>query len=117
MTSFFAHKSRKLGFTLVEVIVVAVIVAILAASAIPIYRQYVIDASNHSAQNAGGSIASFCGACLSSKGTLDINGDPITCSNGSQIRKTTDVTISIDQTTQSVTARGSRGDQDYTFRY
>lgn len=60
---------KKRGFTLAEVIVVAVIVAILAAVAIPIYQQYVINSGNNAAENAAGSFASFGGACRASGGT------------------------------------------------
>lgn len=109
--------AQKQGFTLVEVIVVAVIVAILAAVAIPIYQQYVVDSSNNSAQNTGGSIASFCGACEASKGTLSVAGDPITCSNNTQIRKPSEVTITVNTTAKTVVARGAKGDQDYTYNY
>jgi type IV pilus assembly protein PilA len=49
---------NKKGFTLVEVIVVAVIVAILAAVAIPLYLGYVKDSRASIASNTAGSIAS-----------------------------------------------------------
>lgn len=62
------NKAQK-GFTLVEVIVVAVIVAILAAVAIPIYQSYVTDSRANSAKNAGGAVASFLGACVAGNGT------------------------------------------------
>ncbi|MFH1762339.1 MAG: prepilin-type N-terminal cleavage/methylation domain-containing protein [bacterium] len=58
-------KSKK-GFTLVEVIVVAVIVAVLAAVAIPLYLNYVTNARLQVAENGAGSLASFCGACINS---------------------------------------------------
>lgn len=75
------------GFTLVEVIVVAVIVAVLAAVAIPLYLNYVNDSRLNSAENAAGSAASFCSACLNAGGTLTnstvvTGGGSITCSNG-----------------------------------
>ena len=50
------------GFTLVEVIVVAVIVLILAAVAIPLYNGYIRDSRQASLENAGGAIASALGA-------------------------------------------------------
>ncbi|MDR2577512.1 MAG: prepilin-type N-terminal cleavage/methylation domain-containing protein [Chitinispirillales bacterium] len=49
------------GFTLVEVIVVAAIVLILAAVAIPMYMGYVRDSRQAAASNAAGSIATFMG--------------------------------------------------------
>ncbi len=56
-------KSQR-GFTLVEVIVVAIIVAALAAVAIPLYNNYVTTSKNNMAANAGGAVASFIGACI-----------------------------------------------------
>jgi len=55
------HKNNK-GFTLVEVIVVAVIVLILAAVAIPLYNGYIDDSRRASAENVAGSMASAFGA-------------------------------------------------------
>lgn len=55
-------KSRK-GFTLVEVIVVAVIVAALAAVAIPLYQNYVTSARQNTVNNAAADLASFVGVC------------------------------------------------------
>jgi len=54
-------KNRK-GFTLVEVIVVAVIVAVLAAVAIPLYLGYVESSKANVANNLAGSAASFLAA-------------------------------------------------------
>lgn len=62
-------RSQK-GFTLVEVIVVAVIVAVLAAVAIPLYLNYVRDSRINQCENAAGSAASFCGACINASGTV-----------------------------------------------
>ena len=65
------HQMRKLklrnnqkGFTLVEVIVVAIIVAALAAVAIPLYNNYVTTSKNNMAANTAGAVASFIGACI-----------------------------------------------------
>jgi prepilin-type N-terminal cleavage/methylation domain-containing protein len=52
------------GFTLVEVIVVAVIVLILAAVAIPLYNGYIQDARVASVENAAGAVASAMGAAV-----------------------------------------------------
>jgi prepilin-type N-terminal cleavage/methylation domain-containing protein len=47
------------GFTLVEVIVVAVIVLILAAVAIPLYQGYMLDSRQATAENIGGTIVNL----------------------------------------------------------
>lgn len=57
-------KMNNKGFTLVEVIVVAVIVAVLAAVAIPLYNGYINDSRLNVAENIGGSVASACGATV-----------------------------------------------------
>jgi prepilin-type N-terminal cleavage/methylation domain-containing protein len=54
-------KNQK-GFTLVEVIVVAVIVAVLAAVAIPLYMGYIRDSRINVGNNVGGTLASAGGA-------------------------------------------------------
>ena len=56
------------GFTLVEVVVVAVIVSILAATAIPLYLNYITTSRNEVASNAAGGIATFCAACVNGGG-------------------------------------------------
>ncbi len=48
---------KKKGFTLIEVMVVAVIVAILAAVAIPAYRNYISRSANNVAKNVAGTVA------------------------------------------------------------
>jgi len=104
-------KNTRKGFTLVEVIVVAVIVAILAAVAIPIYQQYVTDSRANSTSNAGGSIASFMGACVASAGTAS----PIAATTGPNTitctRTAGNVTIAIPPeiqiTISSATASGT----------
>lgn len=53
---------KEQGFTLVEVIVVAVIVAVLAAVAIPLYMGYIKDSRINVANNTAGTVASACGA-------------------------------------------------------
>ncbi len=77
------------GFTLVEVIVVAVIVAILASVAIPLYLNYVTTSRNQVALNTAGSVATFCAACQNGGGTVGgitttaQNSFTITCTGGS----------------------------------
>lgn len=63
---------RQSGFTLVEVIVVAIIVAALAGVAIPMYTSYVTSSRTNAAANAAGSVASFAGACMNQSG--DVTG-------------------------------------------
>ena len=68
------------GFTLVEVIVVAVIVLILAAVAIPLYNGYIEDARKSSVENVAGSIAGAMGA-----GYQMLNTDPTITPSGASI--------------------------------
>jgi len=64
------------GFTLVEVIVVAVIVLILAAVAIPLYNGYVRDSREAVLENAAGATASAFGAAFSTGVQLsDVTGN------------------------------------------
>ncbi|MDR0305829.1 MAG: prepilin-type N-terminal cleavage/methylation domain-containing protein [Chitinispirillales bacterium] len=63
---------NKKGFTLVEVIVVAVIVLILAAVAIPLYNGYIRDSRIASLENAAGSIASGVGAAVQTNNAVEI---------------------------------------------
>jgi len=60
------------GFTLVEVIVVAVIVLILAAVAIPLYQGYVLDSKQATAENLAGSVAAAISSGIQT-GALPIN--------------------------------------------
>lgn len=68
------RKNQK-GFTLVEVIVVAVIVAVLAAVAIPLYIGYINDSNRQAAQNAAGSLLSFISAGCNSQSVF-VPADP-----------------------------------------
>ena len=62
-------KSRKqTGFTLIEVIVVAVIIAVLSAVAIPLYNGYLKDSRVRTAENVAGSAASFLGTAVAQQG-------------------------------------------------
>ncbi len=67
------------GFTLVEVIVVAVIVAILAGVSVPLYLGYINNSRENSAANAAGSAASFAAACVNTGKDIDLApGDTLT---------------------------------------
>jgi prepilin-type N-terminal cleavage/methylation domain-containing protein len=66
-------RNNNKGFTLVEVIVVAVIVLVLAAVAIPMYMNYVRDSRRAAAENAAGSIATFMGTALQLNTTISTN--------------------------------------------
>ena len=70
------RKQKQRGFTLVEVIVVAVIVAAMAAVAVPLYLAYIDNSRLNAATNAAGSVASFLGACRNSSGAPDILANP-----------------------------------------
>ena len=62
-------KSRKqMGFTLIEVIVVAVIIAVISAVAIPLYNGYLKDSRIRTAENVAGSAASFLGTAVAQFG-------------------------------------------------
>lgn len=81
-------KKYQKGFTLVEVIVVAVIVAAMAAVAVPLYIGYVDSSRQNAASNTAGSAASYCGACRNSGGTVNhtalvaTGGGALSCSVG-----------------------------------
>ena len=65
-------KNQK-GFTLVEVIVVAVIVAVLAAVAIPLYMGYIRDSRINVGNNVGGTLASASGATVQQQLPVPVN--------------------------------------------
>jgi len=66
-------KNNNKGFTLVEVIVVAVIVLVLAAVAIPLYNGYVKSSRESVVENAAGSIATFLGVAAQVNNTVTMN--------------------------------------------
>jgi prepilin-type N-terminal cleavage/methylation domain-containing protein len=120
------------GFTLVEVIVVAIIVAALAAVAIPLYNNYVATSRNNAAANAAGSVASFMGACMNQQGAVTpasiTTATPgpltLTCTYGTPAATTTiavpaGITITVSSLTSSpgtVTATSGGGaNQVYNY--
>ncbi len=70
-------KKNQRGFTLVEVIVVAIIVAALAAVAIPMYTSYVSTSRQNAAANAAGSVASYMGACINQAGSVSVTAGAV----------------------------------------
>ena len=78
----FPQSRKEKGFTLVEVIVVAVIVAVLAAVAIPLYMGYIRDSRINVANNVAGSVASACGATRQQDTTIAIFNGTLTGGNG-----------------------------------
>jgi len=64
-------KKMRKGFTLIEVLVVAVIVAILAAVAIPAYNGYISSSKEKVAKNTAGAIAASVAAYYSEHQTAD----------------------------------------------
>ena len=63
----------KKGFTLIEVMVVAVIVAVLAAVAIPAYNGYITDAKTSVAENTASTIAASAAAYMAQLGTTKLS--------------------------------------------
>jgi|GEM_PF-1932937 len=70
MTKLLKATKNNKGFTLVEVIVVAVIVLILAAVAIPLYNGYIRDSRQAALENITGSVASLAGTSAQVQGTI-----------------------------------------------
>ena len=116
--------NKRKGFTLVEVIVVAVIVAVLAAVAIPLYITYVNDSRVNQCENAAGSVASFAGACVNAGGTVADGayapGATITCTaNTTTIMVPADVTVTVTNgppgTVTATHADGGASQNTYNF--
>ena len=70
------HKNNRKGFTLVEVIVVAVIVAVLALVGIQLYQGYVIESQRNTAENLAASAASFLQTVVNSRGLTYVTDNP-----------------------------------------
>ena len=123
------HKSRKeKGFTLVEVIVVAVIVAVLAAVAIPLYMGYIRDSRINVCNNIAGTVASACGATRQ-QDTLKEANFPASTVGPSSITYTglnsvnnviavpTDYTVTISSSAGTVLVNHSSGGTSRTYTY
>ncbi|MBN1576484.1 MAG: prepilin-type N-terminal cleavage/methylation domain-containing protein [Chitinispirillaceae bacterium] len=67
------HRNEK-GFTLVEVIVVAVIVAVLALVGIQLYQGYAIEARRNTAENLAASAAGFLQTVLNTRDSSYLAG-------------------------------------------
>lgn len=98
------------GFTLIEVLVVAVIVAILAAVAIPAYSGYIQSSKARVAANTAGVIAAAIAAYRSEwpgytpdSGPVDAPG-PYEISTLNTVTIPADYTVSVDGTDVTVTA-------------
>ena len=65
----FQRRDNKKGFTLVEVIVVAVIVAVLALVGIQLYQGYVVESRRNTAENLAASAAAFLQTAVNSLDT------------------------------------------------
>ena len=90
------------GFTLIEVLVVAVIVAILAAVAIPAYNQYIRSSKEKVAINYAATVAQSAGVFYSQSQTYPALGDL-------NISTPVGYTASLDNTQVIVSGDGSAG--------
>ncbi len=124
------------GFTLVEVIVVAVIVLVLAAVAIPLYNGYIEDSRTNVANNLAGSVASGFGAALqqgntpantwitaataSASGKISIPNADATNAAANIITIPKGYTVTLNTTTMTVQASYTKGTKTFssdTYNY
>ena len=102
----------KKGFTLIEVMVVAVIVAILAAVAIPAYNNYVTRAANNVAMNVAGTVAAGLGTLAAENATYTSTGDvtgPNTATLGTDITVKIPAQVTVTWGANSVGATHTKG--------
>ena len=116
---------KQKGFTLVEVIVVSVIVAVLAAVAIPLYSAYITKTRQNAVDNTAASLAVFCGgaknagnsvAAVAADTTEIFDSNPVagkrtkwTVPKGMKVK----ITVSPDNVTVTNVAHGETTTLDY----
>ena len=109
----------KKGFTLIEVMVVAVIVAILAAVAIPAYTNYVTRAGNNVAMNVAGTVAAGLGTLAAENASYasatNITGEVATLGSDITVKIPTEVTVTWNTT--SVTASHTKGNSTQSVKF
>ena len=112
----------KKGFTLIEVMIVAVIVAILSAVAIPAYNRYIERSSNNVATNTAGTIAASIGVAITESApgfvaisTHGIGGGVLQIANDISVMIPSEISVSYGGGT--VTASHVRGSGVVTVNY
>ena len=110
----------KKGFTLIEVMVVAVIVAILAAVAIPAYNGYVTRAGNNVATNVAGTVAAGLGTLVAENLAHSATGNatgPGIATLGANVSVKIPEGVYIAWTATSVTASHSKGNATQSVQF
>ena len=126
----FKQLKKNKGFTLVEVIVVAVIVAVLALVAIQFYQGYINESRRNTAENLAASAAGFLLAGVNSVGDSTVEAACIpplkeyetwtlTLSTGNvaYFKAPKDAEISYDATLKTVTAKVKGVQSQGTYNY